>query len=180
MFGLLLPDTRLLDVGTVEPSAIYEEEGAQHLGTVVPVDFIELSREQLEAGVPMGYDAQRRVAVLHPVLGPARDTLAAEARQAAADLAVERPQLRALLAQALTALVADEVQRAAAETQRASDATALAAATTLAQTKPILTRMLAREQAELAREQLRIRLDERMLRALAGQLGIPAPAQGLR
>lgn len=159
MWGLLLRDGRLLDVGPSRPATIYEEEGVQQIGTVVPVERVDLTREQAEAGVPMGYDAARRAAIVHPVLGPARQAAEAEGQQAASDLASERPQLRALLAQALAALAADEAQRAV-------DVAAIAAVSTLAQAKPVLVRMLQREQ-------LRIRLDVRILRLLAASHGIP-------
>lgn len=90
-----------------------------------------------------------------------------DAAQAAADLSAETPLLQAQLSAALAALVADE-------TERAADALALASAGTLAAVKPIVSRMLTRDA-------LRIKVETRMLRALAAKLGIPVTQpQGLK
>lgn len=159
--GLLLPapDNRLILVGESEPSTTFVEYGVTYEGTIVSVEQVNLTSEQIEMGAPMGYDAQTLTAILHPVLGPAFLEALSDAPLSAAQLAVERPQLKTMAQNALTSLAADQ-------TQRAADVTALAAATTLAQVKPLVANMLSREQ-------LRINVDIRVIRALAALAGVP-------
>lgn len=165
-FCLLLPSICLADWGLLHPDGrLTDVQTERHVGRESDGESVEVLHLDVSLAAPMAYDSARKAAILNVAVAQAQSVQQIESDQAAADLASERLRLRALLAQAIAALVTDEQQRTA-------DLLALPAATATQQ-RAILTRLLQREQ-------LRIRLDELLLRAVAGQLGISTSAAGLR
>lgn len=103
-------------------------------------------------------DTPEENAIVRAAEQAAAEAQAAEALAIAAELDEVKPDFQALAQAARAALAADE-------TERASDVDKLASAGSLATVKPIVSRMLAREQ-------LQIRALDRLIRLAAGLAGI--------